>query len=591
MVEPNPTSPMKASFVLSLFLLLVCAPLSPVRGESDAYVPGPDSVVQAGVPQGELITFDFSDSRIFPGTTRQVTVYVPKAYDPARPACLYVDQDGVQWNGPVVLDNLIARKELPIIIGVFVTPGVLKAATPATQLSRFNRSLEYDGLGDSYVRFLLEELLPVVETKVTTDGRPVHLSHSANDRAIAGSSSGAIAAFTAAWERPDAFSRVFSSIGTYIGLRGGDRYPTLIRKYEPKAIRVFLQDGSNDLNIYAGDWWMANQTMERALEFGGYEVNHAWGDGGHTGKQATSVLPDALRWLWKDWPKPVERGLSKNGALKALLIPGEDWKAAGPAHGEGVAADAKGAITFQEAAPSRTAPDGAAVPARGVDPQGGYRRLGPDGRVYSVDRSDSAVISFEPKAGRKILAEGLAARELVVAHNGNLYVTADGSQGGPSPDVWLIRPNGEKLAVDTGIRSATGITLSPDQSLLYVADGGSHWIYSFRVLADGTLADRQRYYWLHEADSEDASDARGMCCDRAGWLYVATALGVQVCDQAGRVNAILPVPTGRVTDLGFGGEHFDVLYAACSGTLYSRRLAAVGANPADEPSLPPAPRL
>ena len=270
--------------------------MRPSSREPDAYVPGPDSIVQPGVPQGELIQFDFSDSKIFPGTTRHVTVYVPKSYDPGTPACLYVDQDGVQWNGPVVLDNLIARKELPVIIGVFVTPGVAMASNPATELNRFNRSFEYDGLGDSYVRFLIEELLPVVETKVTSDGRPVRLSHLANDRAIAGSSSGAIAAFTAAWERPDAFSRVFSSIGTYIGLRGGDRYPTLIRKYEPKAIRVFLQDGSNDLNIYAGDWWMANQTMERALEFAGYEVNHIWGDGGHTSKQAGAVLPDALRW-------------------------------------------------------------------------------------------------------------------------------------------------------------------------------------------------------------------------------------------------------------------------------------------------------
>ena len=333
---------MRVLHVPALLLVLAAAPLTHLRAEADAYVPGPDSVVQPGVPQGELINFEFAESRIFPGTTRQVTVYVPREYDPATPACVFVDQDGVQWNAPVVLDNLIARKELPIIIGVFVTPGIVKSAHPQTELSRFNRSLEYDGLGDSYVRFLLEELLPVVETKVTTDGRPVHLSHSGNDRAIAGSSSGAIAAFSAAWERPDAFSRVFSSIGTYVGLRGGERYPTLIRKYEPKPIRVFLQDGSHDLNIYAGDWWMANQTMERALEFSGYEVNHAWGDGGHTGKQAGSILPDALRWLWKDWPNAVQQGVSKNGALKALLIPGETWKvAAGGSFDAETASDAR----------------------------------------------------------------------------------------------------------------------------------------------------------------------------------------------------------------------------------------------------------
>ena len=148
---------------------------------------------------------------------------------------------------------------------MFVTPGRVKA--PSDQaLDRFNRSYEYDGLGDDYVRFLLDELLPEVEKKTTADGRPIRLSRDGNDRCIAGASSGAICAFTAAWERPDAFRRVFSAIGTYVGLRGGNVYPTLIRKYEPKPIRIFLQDGSSDLNIYGGDWWMANQEMERALD-------------------------------------------------------------------------------------------------------------------------------------------------------------------------------------------------------------------------------------------------------------------------------------------------------------------------------------
>src|SRR5207245_3125582 len=171
--------------------------------------------------------------------------------------------------------------------GFVVMHGRVRAANGNTALDRFNRSFEYDGLGDNYVRFLLEELLPDVETKKTADGRPIRLSKNGNDRAIGGESSGAIAAFTAAWERPAEFSRVFSAIGTYVGLRGGEIYPTLLRKYEPKPIRVFLQDGSNDLNIYGGDWWMANQTMERSLRFAGYEVEHAWGNGGHDGKHAT----------------------------------------------------------------------------------------------------------------------------------------------------------------------------------------------------------------------------------------------------------------------------------------------------------------
>src|SRR4029434_6438394 len=207
------------------------------------------------------------------------------------------------------------KKEMPVTIGVFVAPGVVKATDANAALDRFNRSFEYDGLGDNYARFLLEELLPEVETKKTSDGRPIRLSRNGNDRAIGGSSSGAICAFTAAWEQPEAFSRVFSAIGTYVGLRGGDRYHTLIRKFEPKPIRIFLQDGSNDNNIYGGDWWMANQTMERALTFAGYEVQHVWGEGGHNGRHGAALFPDAMRWLWKDWPQPVQVGQTKNNTL------------------------------------------------------------------------------------------------------------------------------------------------------------------------------------------------------------------------------------------------------------------------------------
>src|SRR5207244_7429670 len=295
--------------------LLFFLTATPSAQTTDNYPVGPDSKPQPGVPKGEILKLTFDKSKIFPGTTRDYWVYVPAQYKPDKPACVFVCQDGIRYEAPVVFDNLINKKEMPVTIGVFVAPGVVKAADATAALDRFNRSYEYDGLGDSYARFLLDELLPEVETKKTSDGRPIQLSHDGNDRAIGGGSSGAIAAFTAAWERPDAFTRVFSSIGTYVDLRGGMRYPSLIRKYEPKPIRIFLQDGSNDLNIYGGDWWMVNQTMERALTFSGYEVNHVWGDGGHTGKQATMAFPDAMRWLWKDWPKPVTVGTSKNATL------------------------------------------------------------------------------------------------------------------------------------------------------------------------------------------------------------------------------------------------------------------------------------
>ncbi len=576
---------MKALPTSAMAVLLLLAPCAGRTAGTDSYTPGPDSLPQPGVPKGELFSFDLASPEIFPGTIRKVTVYVPRQYDPARAACVFVDQDGVQWDAPVVLDNLIARGEVPVMVGVFVTPGVVPARNPAAELPRFNRSLEYDGLGDDYARLILNLVLPEVERRRTADGRPIRLSHDGNDRAIAGGSSGAIAAFTAAWEHPEAFSRVISSIGTYVGLRGGDRYPTLVRKCEPKPIRVFLQDGSNDLNIYGGDWWMANQTMERALVFAGYEVNHVFGDGSHSGKHIASILPDAMRWVWKDWPRPVARGTSKNGALAALLIPGEEWRlSARVSDFSGASVNAKGEMHLYPVPENATSSGGPRV-ARARQ----YHRLGPDGRLYRLE--GSRVVATEPSGKPDtVLADGIAGFDLVVAHNGNVYVTEPGDGEGGSR-VWLVTAAAGKKVVDRGLRQATGVALSPDQSLLYVADGQSHWIYSYQIQGDGTLADRQRYYWLHCSDSEDASHAGGMCCDRAGWLYVATDLGVQVCDQAGRVNAILPTPEGGATGVFFAGDRFDALFAQSRTALYERRLNTSGANPWAEPVLPPAPRL
>ncbi len=563
---------------------------------ADTYPPHPDSVVQPGVPQGELLVHEFSTSKVFPGTVREVRVYVPRQYNPSRPACVHVNQDGVQFNAPVVFDNLIARGELPVTIGVFVRPGVVKATQPDTALDRFNRSFEYDGLGDAYARFLLDELLPWVETLVTADGRPLRLSKSGNDRAIAGTSSGAIAAFTAAWERPDAFSRVFSAIGTYVDIRGGARYAALVRRVEPKPLRIFLQDGSDDLNIYAGDWWMANQTLHRALVYAGYEVDHVWGEGGHNGRHATAIFPDALRWLWKDWPAPVKAGTLPMERLGPLLIPGENWELVGEGYGlsEGAAVNARGEFFFTDIPGSRAYRLDATGRPEVFIPEtqrANGQAFGPDGRLYSVATRTRQVVAYDDTGRATVLAEDIAGNDLVVAHNGNIYVTEPGSGREPSR-VWLVRPDGTKLEVDRGdVKFANGIALSTDQSLLYVADYASHWVYSYAIQSDGTLAHKQRYYWLHAPDTDDQSFADGLKVDRNGNLYVATRLGVQVCDQAGRVHLIIPTPNGRCTNLAFGGPDSDILYVTCNDKVYKRRLNATGAHAWAPPVKPAPPRL
>lgn len=267
MIRPTPLLPLALILVLSTLVL----PL----GARDEEKLGPDSLPREGVPSGRIEgPFEFNHSEIFPGTHRQYWIYVPARHDPEKPACSIVVQDGLSrarnWKLPTVFDNLIHAGDMPVTIGIFVTPGLIPAASGEAR-GRYNRSFEYDGLGDRYARFLLEELLPEVEKKY-------RLSHDPNDRALAGASSGGICAFTAAWERPDAFRRVFSTIGTFVSLRGGNEYPALIRKCENRPLRIFLQDGSNDLDIYGGDWWTANLAMLSALKFSGYDVNHAWGN-------------------------------------------------------------------------------------------------------------------------------------------------------------------------------------------------------------------------------------------------------------------------------------------------------------------------
>jgi enterochelin esterase-like enzyme len=264
-----------------------------VAAAKDDYQLGPDSMEQPNVPKGEVYKSTWK-SKVFADTVRDWGIYVPAQYESKEPACIMVFQDGMgymnrtgQYRVPVVFDNLIHKKEMPVTIGIFINPGTFISKKGS------NRSFEYDTLSDQYAHFLEKEILPEVAKKYNLRGDAV-------GRAIAGASSGGICAFTVAWERPDLFSKVLSHIGTFTNIRGGDRYPGIVRKAAKKPIRVFLQDGSNDLDNAAGNWFLANQQMAAALKFKKYDYMVAWGDGGHTGKHGGSVLPDSLRWLWRE---------------------------------------------------------------------------------------------------------------------------------------------------------------------------------------------------------------------------------------------------------------------------------------------------
>jgi enterochelin esterase-like enzyme len=275
------------------FLLLTTTAMA-----HDVYELGPDSKRQDGVPQGTVTKHELK-SRVFPGTVRDYWVYVPAQYKLEEPACVMVFQDGAWYQDterdfrvPVVFDNLIHKGEMPVTIGIFINPGVIPAATDGGK-PRENRSFEYDSLSPLYADFLKKEVLPAVAKQYKLTDKP-------EERAICGISSGGICAWTVAWEQPDQFRKVLSHVGSFTNIRGGHVYPSLVRKTERKPIRVYLQDGDEDLDNIHGNWPLANQEMAAALKFAGYDYVFEYGHGGHNGKHGGAILPDSLRWLWKD---------------------------------------------------------------------------------------------------------------------------------------------------------------------------------------------------------------------------------------------------------------------------------------------------
>jgi enterochelin esterase family protein len=296
---------------LAVFLLVLAAACTGAQAQNgkkkpspdDQYVPGPDSKPQEGVPKGTVTKYTWDKSKIYPGTVRNYWVYVPRQYDPSKPACVFVCQDGELYNASTVFDNLIHKHEMPVTIGIFIQPGdiPLKPGEPPRKrpdgrpAGRKNRSVEYDTLSDAYSRFLLEEILPEV-------GKKYNLTSDPAGRCIAGSSSGGICAFTVAWQRPDAFGKVFTTVGSFTNIRGGNRYPELVRSSPKKPIRMFQQDGANDIVNRFGSWPDANKAMAAALDEKGYDHKFVFGEGVHSGKHGTAIFPDVMRWMWRDWP-------------------------------------------------------------------------------------------------------------------------------------------------------------------------------------------------------------------------------------------------------------------------------------------------
>ncbi len=583
-----------------------------------------DSKPQPGVPKGTIIkdTYTAKEGSVFPGTQREYQIYLPAGHDKAKPAAFMVFQDGVIYQAPVVFDNLIAKKDIPPLVGLFIKPGVVPAANE-NALPRFNRSYEYDSITPTYSQFLIDEFLPAIEAK-----HGLKLSTDPNHAAISGNSSGGICAFMVAWHRPDRFRRVFTGVGTYVGIHGADQLPVLVRKYEPKPLRIFLQSGTGDNNLYCGDWWMANQTMERSLTWAGYDVNHAWGEGGHNQKHASQIFPDVLRWLWRDWQTNIE--------VKANAKGESNWK------GYEVVGDGAWAAVRLE------------KPLTEVN----FTALEStkSGAVLALERKSSEVVEvFTPETGAKheqpwsksrildfqVGADG-SLLGLIVAGEGKQHIASsstgthislgfwpkthkfvrrhDGlilgagelprdsfapSEGGSV--LFPLQPDGRLVAntlIQAGGVSISDLCLSSDQSNVYATQKSSPFVIKshitqikkpeddpFAANKNGELVfavrDPQKFYLLQTAD-DGTCNAAGMCVDTNGWLYVATSLGIQVCDQAGRVNFIIPTPK-PASDLCFGGKDLSELFIACGDSIYKRPTKAKGVVSGQQAPIKPAP--
>jgi gluconolactonase len=536
----------------------------------------PPAIDPGDILPGRIKEFKFTQSTIFPGSVRDVAVFIPAQYDGSKPACVYVKTDGFNGGEAKLMEAMIATGEMPVTIGVFVRPGDLPAPVPGT-MGRRNRCFEYDAVNDNNVRFFTEELLPFVakefDLKLSTDG---------NDRCISGGSSGGIAAFTAAWNRPEEFSRVYAASGSWVAFRGGHEFPTMVRKFEAKPIRSFLTTATRDMENCAGDWYLLDLEMDKALKFSGYDYQFRTIDGGHVAGYMENWR-EGMAFLWKGWPERVKAGPSAPRA-QDVLLPGENWElvAEGFKSTRGPACNADGEVFFADTTNNkihRIDPDGKVSEFVADAGASHCVTIGADGTLYSISEKSGKLMAYDTEGKASLILDDIPGHSIMAHPNGGLFVTSNGEKAHGPGSVWFIK-DGKKKRVDNGIKFATGMAYRPDQWLLSIAEGHSKWVYSYQINDDGTLTNKERFFPLYVDHWDDDAGAESACYSLEGRQFIATRSGVQISADDGPTQVILPVPDrSRVTGVCIGGREKDTLYALCGNKIWKRKIKhhAIGA--------------
>jgi sugar lactone lactonase YvrE len=573
---------------------------------AQSYSLGPDSQPQDGVPKGTVTKHVLAAGVFYPGTAHNYAVYVPAQYDAKKPTAFMVFLDGSGYLGdgirvPVVLDNLIAKHEVPPMIGIFVDPGVLPAVSAEVQ-NRFERVFEYDSLSDRYSRFLLEELIPAV-------AKEYNLSANPDDRGIAGTSTGAVGAFMAAWNRPDQFHRVLSFIGTYVAMKGADELPALVRKTEPKPIRIFMQDGMGDHIVpaepygtsFAGSWPINNRVMFEALEYSGYDAKLEMGTEAHNMKQGGAIMPDALRWLWRGYPEPIvvreppqmkEAGWDPRAKVYAMVSADKPWEQVGGSYGEVVSptGDELGDVFFADAKADRIyKADADGKVSVFKERAGGVKALrdGPGSVLYAYQAEHHQIVAYAPGSEQRVVARGVDVTDMAVTIKSGIYFT-----DAVHKTIGFVDGAGKVRVVYQGgeIAAPSGVALSGDQAMLVVSDAQGRFSWSFQIAADGTLKNGEPFYRLETSEAGWNSGVKAVAEDSIGQVYFATPFGVQMCEANGRMAAVFNSPEhGGVSSVVFAGKKMDWVYVAEGGRLFRRPVKVAGISAGTLVKLPKPP--